>query len=275
MGLLSSVSGSATKLAQKFATQGFSSVLGSSNWLPLAGSLAGGTLSALGGAYSANKSAQTANNINILNYKQAKEFAQNQIQWKVADAKAAGLHPLAALGVSPYAAPASAVGGDTSGLGQGLSEMGQNLSRSIDAMQSREDRIREQEKQDALQNLKLKLELDKFANDQAETKSRIALNSAREALTKTETANAVKSASVRAQPRIPSKPRIQASPDGSERHPYKDYAWFVDRRGNKYMTTSKDRAEATQNSWIADIPFYINEAYRDVIGGFSDWITGR
>ncbi len=46
-----------------------------------------GSIGSLAGSYLSNKSAQ---NINLLNYKQAKEFAQNQIQWKVADAKKAG-----------------------------------------------------------------------------------------------------------------------------------------------------------------------------------------
>lgn len=178
---------------------------GSSNWLPLAGSVAGGAISALGGAYAANRSSQIASNLNVLNYKQAKEFAQNQIQWRVLDAKRAGLHPLAALGVSPIAAPPSAIGGDVSGLGQGLSEMGQNISRSIDAFQSRRERDQEMAKQEALNMLRYKLELDKFKNDQLETQSRIALNNARAAAVTTEMKNAVRGASL-GQPRIPARP---------------------------------------------------------------------
>lgn len=43
-------------------------------------------------------------------YERQKEFAQNSIRWRVADAEAAGLHPLAALGAST-ASYSSSVGG--------------------------------------------------------------------------------------------------------------------------------------------------------------------
>nr|DAW32782.1 MAG TPA: minor capsid protein [Microviridae sp.] len=73
-----------------------------------------------------------------------REFAQNGIRWKVADAKAAGLHPLAALGAQTTSYQPVSVG-DTS-MGSALSEMGQNISRSIDATLTRQER-REQERQ--------------------------------------------------------------------------------------------------------------------------------
>lgn len=57
-----------------------------------------------------------------------KEFAQRGIQWKVADAKAAGLHPLAALGAQT-SSPAVQVGG--SPLGDSLASMGQDISRAV------------------------------------------------------------------------------------------------------------------------------------------------
>lgn len=235
---------------------------GSSNWLPLAGSLAGGAISALGGAYAANKSAQVANNVNLLNYKQAKEFAQNQIQWRVADAKAAGLHPLAALGVSPIAAPASAVGADVSGLGQGLSEMGQNLSRSVDAFQSRRERDREMAKQEALNMLRYNLELQKFSNDQSETKSRIDLNNARAAVEKAHLKNMVKGASLN-QPDVPARPEAYSR------------GKFVLPGGNNAMTTykgpngenipmpSESFEQSAQNMWgIPEIYLYGSLAFK-------------
>lgn len=64
-------------------------------------------------------------------YRQQKEFAQNGIQWKVADAKEAGIHPLYALGANTTSyAPVSV--GNTNPLA-GLAEAGQNLGRAIDA----------------------------------------------------------------------------------------------------------------------------------------------
>ena len=49
---------------------------------------------------------------NKRNYEMQKEFAQHGIQWKAADAKEAGLHPLAALGAQTSAASPSYAAGD-------------------------------------------------------------------------------------------------------------------------------------------------------------------
>lgn len=63
-------------------------------------------------------------------YAHQKEFAQSGIQWKVADAKAAGIHPAIALGAQP--ASFSPIGvGDTGT--QHLAASGQDLSRAIDS----------------------------------------------------------------------------------------------------------------------------------------------
>lgn len=62
-----------------------------------------------------------------------KEFAQNGIQWKVEDAKKAGIHPLYALGAPTMSFSPSSVGSDFAGVGQ-------DLSRAIDATRSSKDR---------------------------------------------------------------------------------------------------------------------------------------
>lgn len=62
-------------------------------------------------------------------YKRAKEFAQSGIQWRVADANAAGINPYFALG-APTATYSDMVGGGGSPLGETLSNMGQNISRA-------------------------------------------------------------------------------------------------------------------------------------------------
>jgi len=83
-----------------------------------------------------DKSAKSQQQANL---EAQREFAQHGIRWKVADAKAAGLHPLAALGAQtvPYA-PVS-VGG--SGLGDGLAQAGQDISRSLNATRDRSERL--------------------------------------------------------------------------------------------------------------------------------------
>lgn len=79
-------------------------------------------------------------------YQIQKEFAQSGIQWRVADAKAAGLHPLAAIGAAPASySPASYVGADTlpgasQDIGRSLAQMGQGIHRAANAASSKEDR---------------------------------------------------------------------------------------------------------------------------------------
>lgn len=66
-----------------------------------------------------------------------REFAQNSIQWKVADAKKAGVHPLYALGSMPITpSPSSWDGGASS-----MSSMGQNISRALMANRDRRERV--------------------------------------------------------------------------------------------------------------------------------------
>lgn len=68
-----------------------------------------------------------------------KEFAQKGIQWKVEDAKAAGLHPLAALGAQTSSFSPISVGGDP--LAAGISSAGQDISRAVDATRSQSQRL--------------------------------------------------------------------------------------------------------------------------------------
>nr|QJB20469.1 MAG: DNA pilot protein [Microvirus sp.] len=75
---------------------------------------------------------------NTTQYDIAKEFAQSGIQWRVADAKAAGISPLAALGVPLASGPTMAIGG--SGGSSPFSDMGQSLGRAIDAVSTSKER---------------------------------------------------------------------------------------------------------------------------------------
>lgn len=59
-----------------------------------------------------------------------REFAQSGIQWKVEDAKKAGIHPLAALGAQTVSYQPQQIGTD---LSTGVAQMGQDISRAVDA----------------------------------------------------------------------------------------------------------------------------------------------
>lgn len=88
--------------------------------------------------------------INQDNIALQREFAQHGIRWKADDAKAAGLHPMAALGgagaafspvahvsggsipSTPVSSPSANIVADTS-MGNAMSSMGQDISRAISA----------------------------------------------------------------------------------------------------------------------------------------------
>lgn len=73
--------------------------------------------------------AQAAQNIAL-----QREFAQNAIQWKAADAEKAGIHPVFAMGASgPSFSPVTVGAIPESGIGTGLQSMGQDISRSVAA----------------------------------------------------------------------------------------------------------------------------------------------
>lgn len=94
---------------------------------------AGGNI--LGGILSGNQADKRADKQAALQ----KEFAQHGIRWKVEDAKAAGLHPLAALGAQTTSYAPVAVGG--SDLGTGLAQAGQDVSRAINATRTSPERV--------------------------------------------------------------------------------------------------------------------------------------
>lgn len=70
-----------------------------------------------------------------------REFAQSGIQWRTADARAAGIHPLAALGGSgsSYTPSAISIAPDTS-MGTAVSGMGQDISRAINSTRTNAQR---------------------------------------------------------------------------------------------------------------------------------------
>lgn len=126
------------------------------------GELIGGLISAGTSLFnnSQNRSAQEAANAANLAQAQAnnatqeriaaqnianqKEFAQQGIRWKVQDAQAAGLHPLAALGAqvssfSPISVGSSAA--DIRPASSSMPDMGQNITRAINATRTGTERV--------------------------------------------------------------------------------------------------------------------------------------
>lgn len=85
------------------------------------------------------------------------DFAKSGIQWKVEDAKAAGIHPLAALGTTgPSYSPISL--GDAGAPASNFSGMGQDIGKAISRSQEKEDAL-------ATAGAKLDLEAKQLNND--------------------------------------------------------------------------------------------------------------
>lgn len=153
------------------------------------GSIAGGLL---GNAAAAGSQAN-AQAINKFNYDAQKEFAQNGIRWKVADAKAAGLHPLAALGASGASySPSAAIG--TSPDYSWMADAGQGIGRAIEAKMTAKERARERAIAD--QSMALSMETKRLQNEFLQTqisaqKQDMALQLARSAAMAVRTQQAV------------------------------------------------------------------------------------
>lgn len=98
------------------------------------GPIIGAAGNLLGGIFGQNAADKAADK----NIKLQKDFAQKGIQWKVADAIKAGLHPLAALGANTMSFSPVATG-DV--LGPSLDAMGQNLGRAVDATKNTTEKM--------------------------------------------------------------------------------------------------------------------------------------
>lgn len=95
------------------------------------------------------------------NIDQQREFAQHGVQWKVEDARAAGINPLAALGMPSASFSPVSVGGEASKPGDSFANMGQDLQRAFKASSTAAMR----EESDNSELRKLNLEKASLEND--------------------------------------------------------------------------------------------------------------
>lgn len=98
-------------------------------------------LGGLMGKNSADSAQRSNEEMNARNIRLQREFAQNGIRWKVDDARAAGIHPLYALGAPTVSYQPASVGAvaDTS-MANAMANMGQDLSRAINTTRTSEER---------------------------------------------------------------------------------------------------------------------------------------
>lgn len=119
------------------------------------GSVVGGVVGAAGSLIGAGMQGSNASALAAEQAKLQKEFAQNGISWRVADAERAGIHPLAALGAqttgyTPVSVPAS--DGGLSAAGRAL---GAGIASAGDAYQTAKERAANRELAEASSRLQL------------------------------------------------------------------------------------------------------------------------
>lgn len=131
------------------------------------GSIAGGVLGLVGSAQSQKSAAA----LNQMNYEHQKEFAQNGIRWRVADAKAAGIHPLAALGTNTASYTPSGTIGSTSDYSW-LSDAGQGIGRAVEAGLSRKERADMQAKREQAADLDMQTKQAQLEGVQLDNQAR-------------------------------------------------------------------------------------------------------
>lgn len=97
------------------------------------GPLISGATSLIGGLFGRSEAEKQAD--------LQKDFAQKGIQWRVADAKKAGVSPLYALGAQTTSYQPNMVGGTGSPMGNALADMGQDISRAVTATGTAGERL--------------------------------------------------------------------------------------------------------------------------------------
>lgn len=110
------------------------------------GALIGAGATIAGGLLS-KSSAESQKDASLMNSAEdralQREFAQQGIRWRVADAKAAGIHPLYAMGAQlPSASPTTFIPGETGHFGRSVAEAGQDIGRAIDATRTAPEKNR-------------------------------------------------------------------------------------------------------------------------------------
>lgn len=143
-------------------------------WLGPLISAGASVLGGLIGKSSADKATSATQASAAANMAMQREFAQHGIRWRVEDAKAAGIHPLYALGaqVTPFSPQAVHFGGDTS-MANAVAAAGQDIGRAVDATRTVGERIEDrvnramqaqQLKRMVLENRALELDIQRATN---------------------------------------------------------------------------------------------------------------
>jgi len=197
-------------------------------WAAALGSIAGSLIDGL-------VSKNNADN----NIKMQKQFAQQGIQWKVADAQKAGIHPLAALGAQTHSfSPVN--------VGSNFSQAGQDIGRAMQSTQTEPDKnvamLQKLQIQRAeLENTMLASQIAKY-NQPATPPSMPTLDN-RSLIGGQGNSPLVKATPLEVTPQDPAHP-------GQEPAAMSDTGWAKDADGNFAVIPSKEAKDRIEDSFI-------------------------
>lgn len=223
------------------------------------GTIIGATIGAAGSLLGAKKQDQAARYATDQNTEIQRELAQKGIQYRVDDAKKAGIHPLAALGANISPAAPVAVGGGN--VGRAISDASQNIGRAIgQTLTAREKAAatREMTKQ-ALEKGSLENE---YLRAQIRNLNRPGLPNFPDASPGNgmEIPGQGNGASVQT---VPSTPTAwEKGKPAQEAGSHTDYAFSRGPNGQRYVVPSKDVKERIEDVWPAELAWGLRNYVR-------------
>lgn len=196
-----------------------------------------------------------------------KEFAQKGIQWKVADAQKAGIHPLYALGAQTHSfTPVH------TGLGDAVSEAGQSIGRAVDAYADRNNRVDGFVKASQA----LQLERGKLENDLI----KVQIASAQATLNQPGTPPAApapanrylipgQGSSVGATIKDVPMQRVMSAPERPHQEPgaVPEVSFQKTRTGGYAVAPSTDAKQRMEDDWLAETAWSIRNRLGPMLGG--------
>lgn len=238
-----------------------------------AGGIIGGSIGAIGSLIGGKQSSNNAQALANMNYEAQKEFAQNGIRWKVADAEAAGIHPLYALGASTNSySPVSGYGGDN-GISDAFSQLGNGFSQGFDrAMQAKMTKEERDIAEAQLERQEV-LQLADFNLRKRESDARV--NSLNASAYRDYAAARVALTNQQQVPAMPGSPTLlpgqgDAPPSGTKEAPYWDksiptYGFVHNARGVKTEIIPSDPlAQRTEDKAIIEWMPWVKSTIADI-----------
>nr|QJB19883.1 MAG: DNA pilot protein [Microvirus sp.] len=251
---------------------GWGSIIGAA-FPSVAGDVIGGIISKEEGAHNRNQQDQ----INQRNYDMQTEFAKNSLRWKIEDAKAAGIHPLAALGAQGYSATPSYISsGPDNSMSNMARSMGQNISRAITATSTSHERAVQKLQ---LENMGLENEL---LRNRVESEKRVLSQSGPSFPSATKdtylTGQGDIPKALGNDPRVQDQPlrRIVSDPSDSSKEAgaIPDFNFARTAGGRYVVVPAADVKQRIEDDWLAEQQWKIR-AYKNVITGKIRLPDGR